>query len=145
MTWCKEHINLTWVSFTLLQFVGIAFDSVVPFVVLRALWIVATFWALHQKGRNWLWFLIPVSVLFLSNQRSGETGWIRLSDVHSNGSTDEHLPSANKKYLQEVMSCPTCVFAGELSSELPWCVAPNVPAIKGVICNTWQRKAESGK
>ena len=65
--WFKHHINITWGIFTLLQFTGILFESSIPFIILRLLWFGVTLWALSQKGRCFLWVLIPISVLFLPN------------------------------------------------------------------------------
>jgi len=65
----KNHLHLTWVFFTLLQFVFIGLEEPYLFTIARILWIVSTFWVLHRKKRNWLWFIIPISVLFLSNDR----------------------------------------------------------------------------
>jgi len=67
--WAKRHINLTWVFFGLLLFSTIFFSTPLPYMVAYALLIVATFWGLHQKGRCWAWFIFPISVLFLENQK----------------------------------------------------------------------------
>ena len=109
MGWFSRHLNITWVILTLLQFTTIWYDSPIPFLITRVLWIVGTFWVLHRKDRSWLWFIIPISVLFLSNKRTGEN--TNTFTIWGEGDGARLISTEyNIKELREMLSCPTCSY-----------------------------------
>jgi len=73
MNWFKQHLNWTWIFSTLLQFAFISLEEPYFFIAARILWLITTVWVLHQKDRSWAWFFIPISVLFLSNNKTKNT------------------------------------------------------------------------
>ena len=108
-------------------------------------------WFLKQKGRS-LWYLVMlpflreigvIVFLLLENKRTlvGAKGF-RLSDIYTSVDTDKVIHTDyDFRYLQEVLSCPTCVFADQKSRHQgkPWCNAPQAPDIQGNYCHTWQK------
>ena len=70
MNWIKMHLNITWTVLVLLRFAVIPLGWLAPYLITEVLWILGTFWVLHQKGRSLWWFIFPVAVLFLANKRT---------------------------------------------------------------------------
>ena len=168
MSWFKKHINWT---FFLSWIVGIAlYLSTIPIMVnsegpeifilsysLFIIWLLLVGgWFLRQKGRS-LWYLLMLAFLreigviiflFLENRITPEgSKAFQLSQIYRFGGTEKLIHTDyDFRHLQEVLSCPTCVYADQEARTLgnPWCNAPQSPNIKNNLCNTWQPVKGSG-
>ena len=72
MNWFKRHLNLTWfIVVSLASQMGTLYNIGVPLgiimLVISTLVVSITIWVLYQKGRDFLWVVCPISVLFLRN------------------------------------------------------------------------------
>ena len=70
MNWFKRHLNLTWfIVVSLASQMGTLYNIGVPIGVIMlftlTLIVGVTIWVLYQKGRDFLWVVCPISVLFL--------------------------------------------------------------------------------
>jgi len=75
LNWFQRHINWTWLLVFTVRFVAIPFDSPIgPIISILGYigMIIITAWALHRKSRSYWWILIPIAVLFLTNNRTTE-------------------------------------------------------------------------
>jgi len=169
MNWFRQHINWT---FFLAWLVGIAlYLSTIPVMVnsegpeifilfysLFILWLLLVGgWFLKQKGRS-LWYLLMLPflreigvIIFLSleNRTTPEGSRVfRLSDIYKSSDSDELIHTDyDFRYLQEVLSCPTCVYADQEARNQgnPWCSASQPPDIIKNRCNSWQAVNNPGQ
>ncbi len=137
MNWFERHLNITWAIVWFFSPFVVGVFSSVPIVMLGSLVIFygVTLWVLHRKSRSWLWVLIPVAVLVLSNQRETHKRIVwRSGDntkiVEESGTTQE---------LQEQLSCLTCDhFNGQ---EQEWCgLSGEGPSIVDKYCRSFTAK-----
>ncbi|MFC2072852.1 hypothetical protein ACFLUU_09220 [Chloroflexota bacterium] len=169
MNWFRQHINWT---FFLAWLVGIAlYLSTIPIMVnsegpeifilfysLFIIWLLLVGgWFLKQKGRS-LWYLlmlpflreIGVIIFLLLEDRTTPEGSrvFRLSDIYKSSDSDELIHTDyDFRYLQEVLSCPTCVYDDQEARNQgnPWCSALQPPDIIKNRCNSWQAVNNPGQ
>ena len=67
----------------------------------------------------------------------------KLSSIHKTIKSDETIKSNfDLAHLQELLSCPTCLFEDEVARAQgePWCDAPKLPSIVNNYCHTFRRR-----
>jgi len=162
VNWFKQHLNWT---FFIAWLIGITLYLVsIPLIIssegpelfilsysIFIVWLLLVgWWFLRQKSRS-LWYLLMLPflreigvIIFLSLEtritpQGSEV--FRLSDIYKSSDTDKLIrTNYDFQYLQEVLSCPTCIYADQEARNKgnPWCVASQPPDIRNNHCNTWQ-------